>query len=311
MINLLKKVYMTNLVTPSLDTPLEDVIFNIFDTETTGDNTKQADKPIEIAAVRWTLKDGFLEIPKSWMVDPQMVIHPSAVAVHGIEDEEVMGKPLLEEILPEFHDYIDGCALVAHNIGFDLNMLPTLNEKSNLKIDCLRFARQIYKIGELGHKQQDLRSHKSQELRYWLGIKIDTMGLQAHRAAADILVTGEVFHHTLVRFMERTNATTLGELNDFINAPIMAEIMRFGKYKDKSIAESVKEECSKGGKSNNYFAWILKEVHAGNMPQVDNDLKYTIEYHLKQNNIDPVGLLMDEPLKDWKSIAQKTSKFKK
>lgn len=295
---------MKPIFTPPLDTKIEDVVFNIFDTETTGDNTKQKDKPIEIAAVKWGLEKGFYEIPKSWMVDPEMPIHPSAKAVHGIDDEDVIGKPKLEEILPQLHEYIEGNVLVAHNIQFDLNMLPTLQESTNVKIDCLRFARHIFKIGDIGHKEQDLRSHKSQELRYWLGIKVDTMGLQAHRAAADILVTGEVFHHTLLKFLQLTNAKTLKELVEFINAPILIEKMNFGKFKGMKIEDLMEEECKK---SNNYFVWLLKEVNKGKM-EIDVDLKYTIEYHLRNNNVDPVGILVEEKAKSWKDIAKQTRK---
>lgn len=289
-----------------LSTPIEEVIFSVFDTETTGDNTKREDKPIEIAAVRWNLKQGFLETPKSWMVNPGMSIHPSAIAVHGIEDEELEGKPTLEEIISEFLDYIDDSVLLAHNIIFDLNMLPILKEKDNFKIDTLRFARQIFKIGDIGYKNHDLRSHKSQELRYWLGIKIDTMGLQAHRAAADILVTGEVFHKTLVRYIERSNAKTLGELIEFVNAPILIEKLTFGKFKDRLLAEVVAEEAKN---PKNYFAWLLKEVNKGDM-KIDEDLKYSIEYHLKMNHIDPKSLLIEKNVNDWKSLSNKLKEKK-
>ena len=34
-----------------LNQKIEDIIFTIFDTETTGDNVKRPDKPIEIAAI--------------------------------------------------------------------------------------------------------------------------------------------------------------------------------------------------------------------------------------------------------------------
>lgn len=289
------------------DTPIEDVMFAVFDTETTGDNTKREDKPIELAAVRWNLKKSFLEVPKSWLIDPQMSIHPSAVAVHGIEDEEVEGKPLMKEVMPEFLNYIGDSVLVAHNIAFDLNMVPELKEMENFKLDTLRFARQIFKIGDIGYKGHDLRSHKSQELRYWLGIKIDTMGLQAHRAAADILVTGEVFHNTLKVYLERTQGNTLGELLEFINAPIMIEKMSFGKFKDRLISEAVAEEAKN---PKNYFAWLLKEVHKGTM-NIDVDLKHTIEYHLRNNDIDPNGLVIDEQMKDWKAVSNALSKPKK
>lgn len=297
---------MKQTYSPPLDTKIKDTVFNIFDTETTGDNSRKEDKPIEIAAVKWTLKDGFLEIPKSWMIDPKMSIHPSAIAVHGIEDEELEGKPELHEVLPELHDYIKDTVLIAHNIQFDLNMLPTLVERDNVKMDSLRFARHIFKVGDIGHKNHDLRSHKSQELRYWLNIKVDTMGLQAHRAAADILVTGEVFKQLLTSFMKRTNATTLRELKEYIEAPMLVEKLSFGKFKGQNIEETIKEECKK---SNNWFSWLLKQVNKGEMT-IDEDLKYTIEYYLKKNNIDPVGLLVESSSKTWAGIAQQMNKGK-
>jgi len=287
----------------TLDTKIEDITFAIFDTETTGDNTKREDKPIEIAAVRWNLKKGFLEKPKSWMVDPQISIHPAAIAVHGIEDEDVKGKPLLEEIMPEFLNYIDDSVLVAHNIEFDLNMLPALKEKPNYKLDTLKFAKRLFKIGDIGHKGHDLRSYKSQELRYWLGIKVDTMGLQAHRAAADILVTGEVFHHALKTFLKKTQAQTLCELLDFINAPILIEKMTFGKYKDRLISDVVAEEAKN---PKNYFVWLLTEVYKGAM-NIDQDLKYTIEYHLRDNGIDP-NVFSKNQEKDLKIFSNMFSK---
>lgn len=284
-----------------LDTKLKNVIFSMFDTETTGDNSRREDKPIEVAVVLWNLEMGFIDTPWSKLIDPKMPIHPSAIAVHGLTDEDVEGKPLLEEILPEFHNYIKNTVLVAHNIMFDLNMLPTLKELNNPKIDSLRFARHVYRIGDLGHKGQDLTSHKSQELRYWLNVKIDTMGLQAHRAAADILVTGEVFKETLIRFMEMTYSETLGELIDFIKAPIISEKMAFGKYKGMNLKDSIKKELDN---PKNYFAWLLRSVHNGDM-NIDEDLKYSIEYNLKSLGVNPIALIADEKYKNWKEVAKK------
>ena len=286
-----------------LNKKIEDVNFAIFDTETTGDNSRREDKPIEVAVVIWNLKKGFLDKPWSKLVNPNMPIHPSAIAVHGLTDEDVEGQPQLEDILPEFHQYIEDTVLVAHNIDFDLNMLPTLKEKVkvNPKIDSLRFARHIYRIGDLGYKEQDLTSHKSQELRYWLNIKIDTMGLQAHRAAADILVTGEVFKETLIRFMDMTYSETLGELIDFIKAPIIAEKMAFGKYKGQPLKSSIEKELNN---PKNYFAWLLRSVNNGDMT-IDEDLKYSIEYHLKSLGVNPVALIADESYKNWKDVAKK------
>jgi DNA polymerase III epsilon subunit family exonuclease len=292
---------------PILNQNIEDVVFSIFDTETTGDNVKREDRPIEIAVVHWNLKKGFLAKPWQTLINPQMPIHPAAIAVHGLMDEDVENQPLLEDVLPTLHDYIKDTILVAHNINFDLNMLPTLREKDNVQIDSLRFVRQIYKIEEPGYKEQKLSSHKMQELRYWLNLKVDTMGLDAHRAAADILVTGEVFRETVLRFLERSQCTKVSELIDFINAPMMIEKMPLGKYKGIPVAEAVAKEAKKPVSSDskkptsNYFGWLLKSVQKGDM-SIDDDLKFTIEYHLRQNNINPVALLIEENKKDWKGV---------
>lgn len=283
----------------NLNQKIEDVIFTIFDTETTGDNVRRTDKPIEIAAIHWNLKKGFIGMPKSWLVNPLMPIHPAAIAVHGLTDEDVENSPLLEDVLPELHQYIKDTVLVAHNIEFDLNMLPSFKELENAKIDSLRFVRHIFKIGEPGYKMQELSSHKMQELRYWLNLKVDTMGLQAHRAAADILVTGEVFCETLKRFLDTSFIDNLHDMLDFIESPILVEKMNFGKYKNVSIYEAVAKEKDK---SKNYFGWLLKAVNKGDMT-IDDDLKYSIEFFLKQHDIDPLGLLLEEKQKNWKGIA--------
>lgn len=287
---------------PILNQKLEDVVFTVFDTETTGDNSRNEDKPIEIAAVPWNLKNGFLDRPWERLVDPQMLIHPSAIAVHGIFDRDVKGKPLWEEIEPQFLEYIKGTVLLAHNINFDLNMLPVLKELELPKLDTLRFARHVYKIGDLNEKGQDLRSHKSQELRYWMDLDVDTMGLQAHRAAADILVTGEVFHATLKRFMDTTYSETLQDLVEFVNAPIISEKLMFGKFKGVPLEEAIASEVKK---PKNYFSWLLNAVHTGEMV-LDDDVKYSIEYYLKKHDISPTAYLMTEPTKNWKDVATQT-----
>jgi DNA polymerase III epsilon subunit family exonuclease len=283
-----------------LEEDINDAIFTIFDTETTGDNIRRPDKPIEIAAVHWNYQKGFLDAPKSWLINPQMPIHPAAIAVHGLTDEDVINSPTLDMVLPELHEYVNNTILVAHNIEFDLNMLPTFRELDNPKLDTLRFVRHIFKIGEPGYKEQELSSHKMQELRYWLNIHVDTMGLQAHRAAADILVTGEVFSETMKKFLDISFSHTIEDLMDFISSPIMIEKMNFGKYKNVMISDAIAQEKNN---KNNYFFWLLKTEHSGEMT-LDPDLKYSIEYHLKEQKIELNGIFIDKPQKNWADITK-------
>ncbi len=280
-----------------------DVDFNIFDTETTGDNSNGDDLPVELAVVKWNFKKGFLGKPKSWLINPGKRIHPSAIAVHGIEDKDLIGKPSLQEILPEFNAYVGDGPLFAHNIDFDLNMIPSLKEQDNLKLDSLRFARHLIKIGDMmnGH---DLRSHKSQEIRYWFNLDVDTMGLQAHRAAADILVTGNVIGKLMDIYINSTNDLSLEGLNNFIAAPMFVKNMTFGKFKGVPVEEAIQQEL---GSTRNYFSWLLPKVYSGEM-SIDKDLLYTIEYHLKSHDIDPKSLGSQEKFVSMKNVA---SNFKK
>ena len=46
------------------------------------------------------MEKGFLSKPYSWLINPQMPIHPAAIAVHGLEDEDVENAPLYEDVIP-------------------------------------------------------------------------------------------------------------------------------------------------------------------------------------------------------------------
>jgi DNA polymerase III epsilon subunit family exonuclease len=281
---------------------IDDVVFTVFDTETTGDNVKREDKPIEVAAVSWNVKDGFLGKPKSWLIDPGISIHPAAIAVHGLMDEDLIGKPKLEDVLPELHEYIGNNILVAHNIAFDLNMLPTLKDLPNKRIDTLRFAKHIFTIGQSGYKNHPLSSFKMQELRYWLNVKIDTMGLSAHRAAADILVTGAVLGEMIKEFKIKNNdAKSIDEMLSFINAPFLIEKMPFGKYSGVLIEDAIIKEINN---PKNYFSWLLKSVNSGEF-KMDDDLLYSIKFYLKKLNISYEGLLVDKNIKSFKNFSNK------
>ena len=268
--------YRNNLIT--------ETIFTFFDTETTGNNKNGDDKPIELAYLQWNLKEGLVENVKSYLINPLKYIHPSAIAVHGLFDEDVENAPTLDKVMPKFMDDIGGSTLVAHNIDFDLDMLPELKELDNIKIDSLKLVRKIYKIGDIGYKGHALYSHKSQELRYWLNLKVDTNGLPAHRAGADIIVTKEIFEIVLREVLEKHNFQTLGELENFINQPNVVDKINFGKFNDKLIKDVVNDEF-KSSRYKNYFTWLFKEIYSGKM-KIDPDVQYSIEQELIKNNID-------------------------
>ncbi|WP_432456154.1 DNA polymerase III subunit epsilon [Agarivorans sp. QJM3NY_29] len=56
-------------------------------------------------------------------INPEQLIDPEAIQVHGITDEFVADKPLFREIAADFIEFIRGAELVAHNANFDISFL--------------------------------------------------------------------------------------------------------------------------------------------------------------------------------------------
>jgi DNA polymerase-3 subunit epsilon len=92
----------------------------VIDTETTGLETADGHRVIEIACVE--LHD-LIPTGRSFhrYVDPERDIDPDAQRVHGISKAFLAGKPRFgdAEVAGEFLAFIDGAGLVAHNAAFD------------------------------------------------------------------------------------------------------------------------------------------------------------------------------------------------
>lgn len=93
----------------------------IFDLETTGISWKK-DAIIEISAIR--VRGGKNVAEFSQLVNPQRPIPYHASMVNHIYDKMVTNKPTIEEIMPEFIDFIGDDLLVGHNIHmFDMKFI--------------------------------------------------------------------------------------------------------------------------------------------------------------------------------------------
>lgn len=94
----------------------------VLDTETTGMDPARGDKMVEIGCVEL-----FNHVPtgQTWhhYIDPEREIDPGAIAVHGITNEMVKGKPTFGELAGSFLDFIGDSTLIIHNAEFDLKFL--------------------------------------------------------------------------------------------------------------------------------------------------------------------------------------------
>ena len=236
--------------------------FIVLDTETTGADPSK-DKPIEIAFV--VVENFVIHKPKSWFIDPERPIPPEASAVHHLVDEDLVGAKTWEKLWPDLkHELIDQ-VIVAHNAQFDISMLPEL--KNNPVVCTLRLAKHLWPKGYVSEKGFPLANHQQQNLRYWLGLKIDTQGLAAHRAAADILVTAELLLAQIKVYLECGGDDDLDSFIEFINSPIEVKSLSFGKHANEPLQKV----------PSNYLEYLMDKDKE---KPLDPDLKASIKREL-------------------------------
>lgn len=109
----------------------------VLDTETTGLETSQGHRIIEIGCVE--LIDRRIT-DKHWhfYINPEREIDVGAFAVHGISNEYLQDKPLFADVAQEFVDYINGAELVIHNATFDVGFLD--HEFAKLDGESIRIS---------------------------------------------------------------------------------------------------------------------------------------------------------------------------
>ena len=123
----------------------------VLDTETTGLETSQDHRIIEIGCVEMVNRK-LTGRHYHQYINPERKVDEGAMEVHGITDEYLQDKPLFSAISSEFLDFLDGAELIIHNAPFDLGFInhelkklgkkTPLLESSCRVIDTLGLARQ-------------------------------------------------------------------------------------------------------------------------------------------------------------------------
>lgn len=122
------------------------------DTETTGLSVTNGHRIIELGAIEVdsniTKKNSF-----HCYLNPERLIDPHAIKVHGVTDEFVANKPKFKDIMSDFIDFVHGAELIMHNASFDQSFID--NELSlagfDYKLeeickitDTLKIARELH-----------------------------------------------------------------------------------------------------------------------------------------------------------------------
>lgn len=104
----------------------------VLDTETTGLETREGHRIIEIGCVE--IRDRRLTGNNYHQyLQPDREIEQEAIDIHGITNESLTDKPRFADIVTEFIDYIHGAELIIHNAPFDVGFLNYELERVNPK----------------------------------------------------------------------------------------------------------------------------------------------------------------------------------
>lgn len=94
----------------------------VLDTETTGFDPKTGDRLIEVGCIEI---DDLLPTGRTFhrFVNPERLIPPDAIRVHGITDDKVKDAPKFKEIVDDLMAFIGDAPLIAHNANFDRSFI--------------------------------------------------------------------------------------------------------------------------------------------------------------------------------------------
>ena len=188
-------------------TPLTNVTFVAFDTETTG-LSRKADRIVELAAVKF--RNGVVLDQKHWLVNPQMPIPAAATRVHGITDEMVTHAPCFPLVLRQFVAFAGDAVLLAHNAPFDVGIIHgelnrnELAAPTNAVLDTLPLARAWF---------PEIKRHNLESLATHLQVRPE----RYHRGLDDTLTLVQVFQRGLQKMGP---AATVADLERLAHGPL-------------------------------------------------------------------------------------------
>jgi DNA polymerase-3 subunit epsilon len=189
------------------ETPLRDLTYVVFDTETTGLEPSKGDEMVQIAGVR--IVNGRMlrgEIFNS-LIHPGRTIPRLSSEVHGVTDAMVADADPLPLVLPRFHRFVGDAVLVAHNAAFDMKFLTLRQAEAGISftnpvLDTVLLAAAVFGADE---------SLTLDTLADRFAIKIAAE--ERHTALGDSLATGYTFLK-LIDLLEASGITTLREAID-------------------------------------------------------------------------------------------------
>ncbi len=177
---------------------ISDTPIAVVDFETTG-LTPGYDRVVEVSVVR--IDPG--EEPKlvfDTLVNPMRRV--AATEIHGITDEDVADAPHFADIAGEIVGALNGCAVAAYNVYFDIKFLATELQNASITHEppyfCLMYLRPMLGLGSRCKLDEACREH---------GIAYEAK----HIASSDAEASGKLLCHYL-KVIEKRGVKTFGDL---------------------------------------------------------------------------------------------------
>ncbi len=234
------------------------------DLETTG--LEEVDK---ICSIGLIAVDDDEIVSKYNLVNEGKKISSKASSINHLTNEMLKGMPKLKD--SEAYKFLnennnDNNTLIAHNAKYDLKMLDACGfEWHGDVIDTLRCSKHLiqeceqFSLQFLRYELKLYRAEEKEAKRCALNEKVSS-----HNAISDALHVKLLYEYLL-------DIATHEKLVELTLKNVLIQKFDFGKYSGRYLEDICMND-------RGYLEWML-----GNIMDLDEDLRYSIEYNLREN----------------------------
>ena len=188
---------------------IQDAIFTVLDTETTGLSVNEGHKIVSVGAIKIKNYQLIENEILDELINPEREIPFASRNIHYISDDQVKDKPNIYQLEKKINNFLENTILVGHNVDFDIGFIKKNAARTSLATTVKRIA-SIDTILLAAGLYPSLESYELSFLCDYFRIK--TFDQIRHSALGDAVITARLFLFLLDTAKNRNNVHTLGEL---------------------------------------------------------------------------------------------------